>query len=130
MAHPRHELDNAFQTPVRFSLMAALGRRTVIDFRTLREVLEAEDSALSKAISNLQKTGYVKVTKGYVGSRPRTWVEATSKGHRAYQQHLFALRAITEGLLDDRWGDRADPGVGGASGSSAPAQQTEGRGAL
>lgn len=101
MAHPRHGLDAAFQTPIRFSLMAALGRHTEIDFRTLREVLEAEDSVLSKAISYLEKAGYVKVTKGYVGSRPRTWVEVTTKGHRAYQQHLLALRAITEGILDE-----------------------------
>lgn len=101
MVHPRHRLDEAFQTPVRFSLMAALGRRTEIDFPTLRDVLETEDSVLSKAISSLQRAGYVKVTKGYAGNRPRTWIEATTTGHRAYQAHLLALRAITEGLLDE-----------------------------
>lgn len=36
-----------------------------------------------------------------MGSRPRTRVEAASKGHRAYQQHRLALRAITEGILDE-----------------------------
>lgn len=100
MAHPRHGLDDAFQTPIRFSLMAALGHRTEVDFRTLRDVLEANDSVLSKAISHLEKVGYVKVTKGYVGNRPRTWVESTMKGHRAYQNHLLSLRAISEGYLD------------------------------
>ncbi|PPL15646.1 transcriptional regulator [Microterricola pindariensis] len=100
MAHPRHELNDAFQTPIRFSLMAALGRTAQIDFRTLRELLEADDSVLSKAVSHLEKLGYVTVTKGYVGTRPRTWVQASAQGHRAYQQHLRALRAITEGLLD------------------------------
>lgn len=100
MAHPRHRLDDAFQTPIRFSLMAALGRKIEIDFRTLSDLLEADDSVLSKAVSYLEKAGYVKVTKGYVGNRPRTWIEATTKGHRAYQQHLLALRAITDGILD------------------------------
>ncbi len=33
--------------------------------------------------------------------RPRTWVEVTTKGRRAYRQHLLALRAITEGILDE-----------------------------
>ena len=100
MAHPRLRLDDAFQTPIRFSVMAAPGRKTEIDFRTLRDLLEAGDSVLSKAVAHLERVGYVKVTKGYVGDRPGTWIESTSKGHRAYQEHLLALRAITEGLLD------------------------------
>ncbi|CAN5247800.1 transcriptional regulator [soil metagenome] len=80
--------------------MAALRRHTEIDFRALRDLLEANDSVLSKAVSHLAKVGYVKVSKGFAGSRPRTWVEATAKGDRAYQQHLLALREITTGLLD------------------------------
>lgn len=101
MAHPRHRLDDAFQTPIRFSLMAALGRRAVIDFGTLRDLLESNDSVLSKALTYLEEAGYVKVTKGYVGNRPRTWVQTTAKGGRAYQAHLLALRAITEGDFDE-----------------------------
>lgn len=100
MAHPRHRLDDALQTPIRFSLMAALGHRNEIDFSTLRDLLEADDSALSKAISHLERAGYVKVTKGYVGNRPRTWIESTAKGRRAYGAHMLALRAIAEGALD------------------------------
>lgn len=95
MAHPRHDLDPAFGTPLRFSLIAALGRRTDIDFGTLRDVLEADDSSLSKSISHLQNAGYVKTTKGRAGNRPRTWIEATAKGDRAFARNLSALRAIT-----------------------------------
>lgn len=97
MAHPRHQLDAAFQTPLRFSLMAALGKHLEIDFGTLRDILEADDSSLSKSITHLEKAGYVKTTKGYVGNRPRTWIEATAKGNRAFAKHLSALRAIAEG---------------------------------
>lgn len=97
MAHPRHELDSAFQTPLRFSLMAALGGGAVIDFGTLRDLLESEDSPLSKSIAHLEASGYVKATKGYVGKRPRTWVEATPRGERAFARHLAALRAIAAG---------------------------------
>ena len=106
MAHPRHALDPALQTPLRFSLMAALGQGVAVDFGTLRDLLEAEDSALSKAISHLEDAGYVRVTKGYVGKRPRTWVEATSGGERALARHLAALRAIAEGIPGPR--DRAE----------------------
>lgn len=94
MAHPRHRWDESFQTPVRFSLMAALDTRKEVDFRTLRDVLETDDSALSKAISYLEHASYVKVIKGYADNRPRTWVVATAKGARAFQQHLLAIQEI------------------------------------
>ena len=100
MAHPRRRWDEAFQTPIRFSLMAAVGRDRDIDFRTLRDLLEAEDSVLSKAVAHLDRAGYVTVTKGFAGSRPRTWVRSTMRGHRAYQAHLLALREIAEGSLE------------------------------
>lgn len=100
MSHPRHRLDDAFLTPIRLSLMAALGTEKELDFRTLRELLETDDSTVSKAVSHLERVGYVKITKGYVGKRPRTWVRATAEGHRAYHGHLLALHAITDGMLD------------------------------
>lgn len=97
MTHPLHDLNPAFQTPIRFSLMAALGEGVEVDFGTLRETLGVADSPLSKAISYLETEEYVKVAKGYVANRPRTWVTATSKGKRALAKHVAALRAIAAG---------------------------------
>ena len=79
--------------------MAALGSRTEVDFRTLRDLIEADDSALSKAISHLEHAKYVKVTKGFAGNRPRTWVEATAKGHSTFRKHVAALQKIASGTL-------------------------------
>jgi len=95
VAHPRHDLDEALLTPVRLSVMAALAGDVELDFASLRDLIESDDSALSKGISHLEKFGYVKVTKGYVGARPRTWVRSTLKGRRALDRHVAALRAIT-----------------------------------
>lgn len=94
MTHPRHDLDPAFQTPIRLSLMAALGQAAHVDFGTLRDLIEADDSAVSKGLTVLERAKYVKTTKGYVANRPRTWVTATSRGRSAYRRHLDALRAI------------------------------------
>ncbi|WP_345435903.1 transcriptional regulator [Actinoallomurus vinaceus] len=52
------------------------------------------DSVLSKQVAVLEKAGYVKVTKGYVGKRPRTWPALTREGHAAFKAHCQALRAI------------------------------------
>lgn len=95
-AHPRTRLDDSFASPIRFSLMAALVDDVEIDFGTLAHVLQVGDSALSKAISYLQGAGYVFARKGYVGSRPRTWVHSTAVGRKAFAAHVDALRAIVE----------------------------------
>lgn len=96
--HPRHQLDDALMTPLRLSLMAALGQPAEIDFKTLRDLLEAEDSALSKSMTVLSQRGYVLVRKGYVHNKPRTWLMATPKGRQALQRHMAAFQAIAAGL--------------------------------
>ncbi len=94
--HPRLRLDDNFASPIRFSLMAALVDGNELDFKTLADVLEVGDSALSKSISHLHVTGYVSTRRGEVGSRPRTWVRSTGKGERAFTAHLQALQEIVE----------------------------------
>ncbi|MFY9711842.1 MAG: transcriptional regulator [Microbacterium sp.] len=89
-------LDDNFASPIRFSLMASLGDDMELDFGTLADILQVGDSALSKAISHLQITGYVAVRKGFAASRPRTWVRSTIAGQKAFAGHLQALRAIVE----------------------------------
>ncbi len=76
--------------------MATLGDGVELDFATLADMLEANDSALSKAIAHLHATGYVRARKGAVGNRPRTWVRSTSAGRAAFAGHLQALREIVE----------------------------------
>ena len=96
--HPRHDLDDALLTPLRFSVMAALRSDVEIDFSSLRDLLETDDSALSKAISTLKTAGYLMVRKGYVGNRPRTWLTATPAGSAAMKIHIAALQAIAAGM--------------------------------
>jgi DNA-binding MarR family transcriptional regulator len=97
-SHPRHDLDDALLTPLRFSVMAALRADVEIDFATLSDLLETDDSALSKAISTLRAAGYLTVRKGYVGNRPRTWLTATQAGTAAMRIHVTALQTIAAGL--------------------------------
>ena len=95
--HARHRLDEVIHAPVRFSIVAALAGVDYAEFATIRDAVEVTDSTLSKQASVLEKAGYVKVSKGYVGKRPRTWLSLTGDGRRAYESHLAALRAIAGG---------------------------------
>lgn len=92
--HPRHQVDDLLSAPIRLSVVAALSKVDEVEFGTLRDSIEVSDSVLSKQISQLEAAGYVKVKKGYVGKRPRTWLALTGDGRTALQQHMAALYAI------------------------------------
>ena len=95
--HARHRLDDTIHAPVRFSIVAALAEVDEAEFAHVRDTIEVSDSVLSKQATRLEEAGYVKIRKGYVGKRPRTWLSLTSVGRRAYGRHLEALRAIAGG---------------------------------
>ncbi|WP_406478785.1 winged helix-turn-helix domain-containing protein [Streptomyces platensis] len=93
-AHPRHELDEVIHAPVRFSIVATLAAADKAEFAFVRDTVEVSDSVLSRQVATLEKVGYVAVTKGYVGKRPRTWLALTPGGRTAFAAHCQALRAI------------------------------------
>lgn len=92
--HPRHRLDDVIHSPVRFSIVATLAGADNAEFSFVRDTVDVSDSVLSKQVSTLEAAGYVKVKKGYVGKRPRTWLSLTAAGRGAFERHLAALRDI------------------------------------
>jgi DNA-binding HxlR family transcriptional regulator len=92
--HPRHRLNETIHAPVRFSIVAALADADLAEFSFVRDAVEVSDSVLSKQVATLESAGIVKVKKGYVGKRPRTWLSLTAFGRRAFHDHLAALRDI------------------------------------
>lgn len=95
--HPRHHLDDVIHAPVRLSIMTALATVESAEFAHLRDTIEVSDSVLSRQISTLEAAGYVRVRKGFVGKRPRTWLSVSPAGRTALAAHLTALREITGG---------------------------------
>ncbi|WP_233153658.1 transcriptional regulator [Kineosporia sp. R_H_3] len=92
--HARHRLDEVIHAPVRLSIVAVLAQVDEAEFARVRDEVEVSDSVLSKQVATLEQAGYVKVRKGYVGKRPRTWLSLTGTGRAAYTSHLAALREI------------------------------------
>ena len=95
--HPRHRLNETIHAPVRFSIVAALAGADLAEFSFVRDAVDVSDSVLSKQVSTLESAGIVKVKKGYVGKRPRTWLSLTAFGRRAFAEHLAALHDIAGG---------------------------------
>jgi DNA-binding MarR family transcriptional regulator len=97
MRHPRHDLDDLLSHPVRYSIMALLAAAERAEFAFVRDHVEVSDSVLSKQMTALQEAGYLKVHKGYVKNRPRTWLSLTRQGRQRFERHLAALREIAAG---------------------------------
>jgi DNA-binding MarR family transcriptional regulator len=97
LSHPRHALDDLLGHPVRFSITALLAAASKVEFSFVRDHVEVTDSMLSKQVSLLEQAGYVKVDKGFVGKRGRTWLSLTREGRGAFERHMTALKEIAEG---------------------------------
>lgn len=97
-AHARHRLDELIHAPVRFSIVTALAGAENAEFAAVRDAIDVSDSVLSRQAAALEAAGYVKIKKGYVGKRPRTWLSLTPAGRRALEGHLAALREIAAGV--------------------------------
>jgi len=102
--HPRHKLDEIIHAPVRLSIVAALAAAEKAEFRFLCDTIEVSDSLLSKHIATLEEAGYVRVQKGFVGKRARTWLSLTDRGRKAFAEYVSVLQEIvknpTKGTVD------------------------------
>ncbi|MEU8385674.1 transcriptional regulator [Streptosporangium sp. NPDC048865] len=87
-------LDPAIHAPTRLQIVSLLAAAEEAEFAFVRDSLEISDSVLSKHASALETAGYVKIRKGHVGKRPRTWFSLTREGRAAYTAHVTALQAI------------------------------------
>ncbi len=93
-------LDELIHQPVRLRAMAALvalagGAR--VEFTYLRDLLEVTDGNLGAHLRKLEEADYVKQTKTFVNRKPRTYLEATAIGRRAFDRHVAALEEVLRG---------------------------------
>ncbi|MEV0850254.1 transcriptional regulator [Streptomyces sp. NPDC049954] len=89
-------LDEVIQHPTRLTVMAFLSGCAEAEFAALREYAQVSDASVSRIASALEAAGYLRVRKGRVGRRPRTWFSLTPEGRVAFSRHLEALRTMAE----------------------------------
>lgn len=89
------EVNELFASLPRLKLVAFLDGCDEAEFLRVAELCELNKSTLSKAMTVLEAAGYLTVTKGYAGRKPKTWLALTHPGRIAYHAHLAALTALT-----------------------------------
>ncbi len=91
------ELNELIHQPARLRIMAALTAHqpgAALEFTHLRDLLGLTDGNLGAHLRRLEEAGYVRLTKTFVGRKPRTYIEATERGRRAFEAHVAALQEI------------------------------------
>ena len=88
----RHDdLDRAIHEPARLVLMASLFVVERADFIFLQKQTGMTGGNLSSHMTKLEETGYVAVTKRFIGKRPQTLFELTKKGRSAFEKYREAM---------------------------------------
>jgi len=91
--------DEIIHQSTRLKIMAmlnALRGNAGIDFVELKQLSKATDGNLGSHLATLEKAGYISIEKEFVGKKPRTRVNITRDGRRAFEQHVRYLRDILE----------------------------------
>lgn len=89
--------DPVIHQPARLKIMAALKAlpaRDQLEFMRLKAIVGMTDGNLGAHIVTLEQAGYVEVEKDFVGKKPRTRVQLTKAGRRAFENYIAFLREI------------------------------------
>lgn len=87
-------LSKALESRVRLAAMSVLMVNETTDFNSLKDLLKVTDGNLATHMAVLEKQGYIRVLKRFVGKKPQTTYTATSKGKAAFVEHVDALERL------------------------------------
>jgi DNA-binding MarR family transcriptional regulator len=93
------ELNELIHQPVRLRIMSALttlepGAKA--DFTYLKKLLDLTDGNLGTHLLKLEEAGYLTQEKTFVDRKPRTYLQVTPAGRKAFKAHVRALTEILE----------------------------------
>jgi DNA-binding transcriptional ArsR family regulator len=86
------ELDPILNVPVRLAIVSALMKVKQADFNYLMEITKTTQGNLSHQIKKLNEVEYILVEKTFKGNYPQTICKITSKGKKAFEQYVEAIK--------------------------------------
>jgi DNA-binding MarR family transcriptional regulator len=89
--------DAIIHQPVRLKIVAtlkALPPGAQIEFVRLKALVGATEGNLGAHLNTLEEAGYAAIEKDFVGKRPRTRVQLTKHGRRAFDDYVAYLKDI------------------------------------
>ena len=89
-------LDPLLHAELRLAVMSLLISNSEAEFPYIKEQTGATAGNLSVQIDKLSAAGYIKVKKTFKGKRPCTICRITSKGQKAFEAYVQALKSYLE----------------------------------
>ncbi|MFQ6083001.1 MAG: winged helix-turn-helix domain-containing protein [Candidatus Aminicenantia bacterium] len=87
-------IDSIIHEKVRLGIMSILMVHNEAEFTYLKEMLELTSGNLNAHLKVLEDNGYIRVKKEFVGRKPRTTYQLTSKGKKMFKKYVSALKKI------------------------------------
>jgi DNA-binding MarR family transcriptional regulator len=88
------DINKLFDHRIRLGIMSILMVNDSVDFNTFKELLKVTDGNLASHIKTLEKEGYIRVEKSFIGRKPNTRYSATKVGKAAFKKHVEALEKL------------------------------------
>jgi DNA-binding HxlR family transcriptional regulator len=79
------------KSKARIDILALLAGVVEAEFQYVKKRLRLSDGNLSSHLTVLEEAGCVKITKTFVGKKPKTYIRLTSKGEKALLRYLDEL---------------------------------------
>ena len=88
-------LNEIIHQSTRLRIMTLLLSQSEADrvaYGFIQKTLKLTGGNLTVHLRKLEQAGFVIIAKEFLNSKPRTWVQATEKGRRAFREYLHNLR--------------------------------------
>ncbi|MEW5759743.1 MAG: transcriptional regulator [Candidatus Thermoplasmatota archaeon] len=95
ICEPTHPLSQ----PTRLAIMIILVSRGKIVFSTLQKILQLTPGNIDSHTKRLERAGYVKIKKGFVGGAPRTVIVITDEGYHSTMLYIFRLKRALDDVI-------------------------------
>lgn len=86
------QLDPLLHSQLRLAVMSLLISVESADFVYIKEQTKATAGNLSVQIDKLSTAGYIDVSKGFEGKKPKTTCKITPKGVDAFEVYVSAIQ--------------------------------------
>lgn len=92
------KLNKLFDSRVRIGIMSALMVNESMNFNDLKALLDVTDGNLASHLKALEEQQFINVQKGFIGRKTNTTYTITTRGEKAFREHIAALEKIFHNL--------------------------------
>lgn len=93
-------IDRIIHEPARLMIMSHLAVVESADFLFLMRQTGLTFGNLSSHMSRLEEAGYIRIEKKFVGKKPNTILNLTTRGRNAFQQYREQMRQMLDEELN------------------------------